>query len=122
MFCKHCGQKLNDNDLFCSTCGAEVSNNQESFPPVVVVDEPKKPLTNLEKQVIWISLIAVMLTLFPFHDVIIIGGTIVGIIACLFAGIARFKQNSAVMPMMMILSITAVLIQASWFAFFNIML
>ena len=41
MFCRRCGNKLNDGDLFCSKCGSKVENDIEEvvFPEPVVVEE-----------------------------------------------------------------------------------
>lgn len=47
MFCRRCGNKLNDGDLFCSKCGSKVGNNIEEvvFPePVVDVVEETTPV------------------------------------------------------------------------------
>lgn len=47
MFCRRCGNKLNDGDLFCSKCGSKVENDVEEvvFPePVVDVVEETTPV------------------------------------------------------------------------------
>ena len=38
MFCRRCGNKLNDGDLFCSKCGSKVETEIEEvvFPEPVV--------------------------------------------------------------------------------------
>ena len=46
MFCRRCGNKLNDGDLFCSKCGSKVETEIEEvvFPEPVVVEEKETPV------------------------------------------------------------------------------
>lgn len=32
-YCQHCGNQLNDSDIFCSSCGAPFENNQQNNNP-----------------------------------------------------------------------------------------
>jgi len=44
MFCKNCGNEINNNDKFCSKCGKEVQNTIETstLDNVDYLDKPKK--------------------------------------------------------------------------------
>ena len=48
MFCEKCGTQLNDTALFCTKCGAKTSNYAESETAMVVSDEPKGIINQVE--------------------------------------------------------------------------
>ncbi|MEE8402545.1 MAG: zinc-ribbon domain-containing protein, partial [Candidatus Hydrothermarchaeaceae archaeon] len=52
MFCKHCGNEMPDESIFCSKCGKGVSEKPKETTPVKekpVVETPPKPIKKTVK-------------------------------------------------------------------------
>lgn len=124
MYCKRCGQQLKDRDRYCQNCGMEVSaDNQDILvAPVKPRTEEKRELNKTEKALIVGTGISLALTFFPFHNFIIIFGTVLGIACFILAALKRDKNNGSLVSTVMTLSFTAIALQASWFVFVNLVL
>lgn len=124
MYCKRCGQQLKDSDRYCQNCGMEVSTEYKDMlvDPVKPRLEEKRELNKTEKTLIVGTGISLALTFFPFHNFIIIFGTVLGIACFIMAALKRDKNNGALVSTVMALSFTAIVLQASWFVFVNLVL
>ncbi|MGD9605175.1 MAG: zinc-ribbon domain-containing protein [Bacilli bacterium] len=124
MYCKNCGQPVKDNDRFCKNCGAELRFQQTDDFVVHSKNkaETKRELLQSEKTIIVFTIATLALTLFPFHNIIVVLGTILGIVSFLWAAIKRDHINGQIIRILMTLSFTAIIIHMAWFAFINIIL
>lgn len=124
MYCKRCGQQLKDSDRYCQNCGMEVSTEYKDtlVDPIKPRLEEKRELNKTEKTLIVGTGISLALTFFPFHNFIIILGTMIGIACFIMAALKRDKNNGKLVSTIMTLSFTAIALQSSWFVFVNLVL
>lgn len=119
MYCKRCGSKIKENDRFCQACGASVTFSIEE---AAQKKEDKREMKKTEKILFIITFVSLALIFFPFHNIIVISGTVIGAISFLLAIFIRDQQNQSLIGALMWLAVTAVIIHASWFAYLNMML
>ena len=84
MFCKYCGEKIEENSMFCNRCGAKLVENNKSINRTESVEEdsivndakPKKnndKIINVAQKSIFVSLILGLIGFTAFLVTIIVG-------------------------------------------------
>ncbi|HNZ49871.1 MAG TPA: zinc ribbon domain-containing protein [Bacilli bacterium] len=116
MYCQHCGNEVKDGDRFCQHCGRPLLGQSQA------PEKPKITINKTDKPLVYLTVFALLLTLFPFHNLIVIIGTLVGMGGFLAAALKRNHHNRSLVLALMTLSLTAIIIQLAWFVFINIIL
>ncbi len=124
MYCTNCGREVGENHKFCSNCGKEIRKTVSSEirlePAAEIAAVPEKPLDATGKVMIGLSLTALICSMFPFHDGVLVAGTAFGVGALILAILQKMKGNPRFVTSAIIVALTAIAVSACWFVFFNI--
>lgn len=124
MYCTNCGREVGENHKFCSNCGQEIKpiEHQEiSFEPTPVIAAVlEKPLDTAGKVMVGLCLTALLLSMFPLHDGVLVVATAFGVGTLILAILQKMKGSPRFVTSAIIVALTAIAVSGSWFAFFHI--
>lgn len=119
MYCRKCGQQLDDNSLFCNKCGYRVSDDN-----VVSKDEAKQKeeskfyfleASKLDKALLIIALVSVVLSIIPVWVPLMILGGLLGIVATIYSIMKLTKKaNANYFFMCLMFALGGFLINLTW--------
>jgi len=124
MYCTNCGREVGENHKFCSNCGKELRHADPDEirlePAAEIAVIPEKPVDTLGKVMIGLSLAALICSMFPFHDGVLVAGTAFGVGTLILAILQKTKGNPRFVTSAIIVALTAIAVSACWFVFFYI--
>lgn len=107
MFCKYCGQQLQDDSAFCYRCGARLAPPVTVAPPQSAVPQ-KKPVNGFGIAAFVVGIVTAVLGIYLF--IFAIAGIVLGAI-----GVARRKNYSSNW-----LAITGLVLSCAAFLFWTV--
>jgi uncharacterized membrane protein YvbJ len=111
MNCKKCGAHLEVKNIYCPKCGNRIND--------IEVVEIKR-LNTIDYLMIGACLVAILSIFIPFEETIIFIGLGFAVISIAFAMYQATRKAHKVWAKVLIIGITTIIINLSWFKFFQI--